>query len=113
MADDDFDVEGLAAYLHLAAAQVARLAERAKLPGRKVQGQWRFSRAEIHHWLEDRIGLSGEEELTEMEGFLRRAPANADPLPSIAELLPHEAIAVPLLARTRGSVVKEMVDVAA
>jgi PTS system nitrogen regulatory IIA component len=113
MADDDFDVEGLAAYLHLAAAQVARLTERGKLPGRKVQGQWRFARAEIHHWLEDRIGLSDDEELTEMEGFLRPAPATIDPLPSIAELLPREAITVPLLARTRGSVVKEMVDVAA
>jgi nitrogen PTS system EIIA component len=113
MADDDFDLEGLAAYLHLATAQVARLVERRKLPGRKVQGQWRFSRAEIHHWLEDRIGLSDENELTEMEGFLRHAPALADGLPSIVELLPVEAVAVPLLARTRGSVIKEMVEVAA
>ena len=113
MADDDFDIESLAAYLHLATAQVARLVERGKLLGRKVQGQWRFSRAEIHHWLEDRIGLSDESELTEMEGFLRHAPAMAEGLPSIAELLPIEAIAVPLLARTRGSVIKEMVEVAA
>jgi PTS system nitrogen regulatory IIA component len=97
MADDDFDIESLAAYLHLATAQVARLVERGKLLGRKVQGQWRFSRAE----------------LTEMEGFLRHAPAMAEGLPSIAELLPIEAIAVPLLARTRGSVIKEMVEVAA
>jgi PTS system nitrogen regulatory IIA component len=113
MADDDFDIESLAPYLHLAAAQVARLAERGKLPGRRVQGQWRFSPAEIHHWLEDRIGLSDETELTEIEGFLRHAPASADGLPSIAELLPTEAIAVPLLARTRGSVIKDMVEVAA
>jgi PTS system nitrogen regulatory IIA component len=114
MADDDFDIESLAPYLHLAAAQVARLAERGKLPGRKVQGQWRFSRAEIHHWLEDRIGLSDDDELTEMEGFLRLpAPSTAERPSSIAELLPVEAIAVPLLARTRGSVVKQMVDVAA
>ncbi len=114
MADDDFDVESLAAYLHLGAAQVARLAERGKLPCRKVQGQWRFSRAEIHHWLEGRIGLSDEGELTEMEGFLRpSASSTAERPPSVAELLPIEATAVPLLARTRGSVVKEMVDLAA
>lgn len=111
MADDDFDLEGLAAYLHLAAAQVARLSERGKLPGRRVQGQWRFSQAEIHHWLEDRIGLSDDAELTEMEGFLRSASAAAPP--SLAELLPVETIAVPLLARTRGSVIKEMVEAAA
>lgn len=111
MADDDFDIEGLAAYLHLAAAQVVRLVERGKLTGRRVQGQWRFSPAEIHHWLEERIGISDEEELTEMEVFLR--PASAAAPPSIAELLPVWAIALPLLARTRGSVIKEMVEAAA
>jgi len=40
-------------------------------------------------------------------------PAAASPPPSIAELLPVGAIALPLLARTRGSVVKEMVEAAA
>ncbi len=57
MAEDDFDVENLASYLHLESAQVARLADRGKLPGRKVQGQWRFAQADIHHWLEGRIGV--------------------------------------------------------
>jgi len=113
MADDDFDVENLASYLHLEWAQVARLADRGKLPGRKVQGQWRFAQADIHHWLEDRIGLSDEEELTAMESFLRPGAAAPSQPPSIAELLPVGSIAVPLAARTRGSVIKEMVDLAA
>ncbi len=114
MADDDFDVENLASYLHLSASQVARLAERAKLPCRKVQGQWRFSRAEIMRWLEDRIGASDEAELTEMEGFLRSSRGHSLDQPQlIAELLPREAIALPLQARTRASVVREMSDVAA
>ena len=113
MAKDDFGIESLAAYLHLDPAQVLRLAQRDKLPGRKVAGQWRFSRAEVHHWLEDRIGLSGEEELVEMEGVLRRASdAGAEEI-SIAGLLPPEAIAVPLPARTRGSVITSMAQLAA
>lgn len=112
--DDDFGIESLAAYLHLDPAQVARLAERGKLPGRKVSGQWRFAPAEIHHWLEGRIGLSSDEELEQMEGVLRRSHAN-EPEPEIAlsDLLPVEAIAVPLAARTRGSVITSLVDVAA
>ncbi len=73
MADGDFDLETLAEYLHLSPGQVARLAERDKLPGRKVQDQWRFARGEIHQWLEARIGVSGDEELAEMEEFLRRS----------------------------------------
>jgi PTS system nitrogen regulatory IIA component len=112
MLDDDFDIDGLAAFLHLAPAQISRLADRGKLPGRKVGGSWRFSGAEIHHWLENRIGLSDEQELVEVEGVLERASAAEEPLPRIGELLPLEAMAVPLQARTRNSVITEMVEVA-
>jgi nitrogen PTS system EIIA component len=115
MAEEDFGIESLAAYLHLEAAQVQRLAERGKLPARKVGGQWRFSRAEVHHWLESRIGLSSGDELLQMEGVLERTTGKAEPLAvvSIAQLLPLEAIAIPLPARTRGSVITSMVDLAA
>ena len=114
MADDDFGVESLAAYLHLDRAQVLRLAEREKLPGRKVGGEWRFSPADIHHWLEERIGLSSDAELIEVEGVLDRAAGRAgEAAISIAEMMPLEAIAVPLAARTRASVITSMVDVAA
>jgi PTS system nitrogen regulatory IIA component len=110
----DFDVERLAAYLHLTPDKVAKLAERAKIPGRKVAGQWRFARAEIHHWLEDRIGLSDEVELVEMEHVLQRsAPDDEQEEVCLADLIPLEAIAVPLLARTRNSVITTMVEVAA
>ncbi len=114
MAEDDFGVESLAAYLHLDPAQVLRLAERDKLPGRKVGGEWRFSQAEIHHWLEARIGLSSDAELVEMESVLDRAAGRAgEAAIAIAELMPPEAIAVPLPARTRTSVIASMVDLAA
>ena len=114
MPADDFDVNSLAAYLHLSPQQVMRLADRGKLPGRKVAGQWRFSRAEIHHWLEDRIGLSEEDNLVDVEGVLR-AEAGPDTQEEIviAELLPPEAIEIPLKARTRNSVFAAMVEVAA
>jgi PTS system nitrogen regulatory IIA component len=113
MAEEDFDVAGLAAYLHVGPAQVAKLADRGKLPGRKVGGEWRFSRPEIHHWLEDRIGLSDDAELAEMETVLTsNAPADAEPI-RIADLLPREATAVPLAARTQGSVIRAMAELAA
>jgi nitrogen PTS system EIIA component len=113
MADDDFDIERLAAYLHLNPAQVARLADRGKLPGRKVQGQWRFAPADVHHWLENRIGLSDEEELQQMETFLRPRTSGQPAIRSIAELLPPAAIEVPLAAKTRNSVITSMAEVAA
>jgi nitrogen PTS system EIIA component len=110
----DFDVNRLATYLHLTPQQVTRLAERAKLPGRKVSGEWRFARAEVHHWLENRIGLSGEEELVEVENVLQGSAPEAERADiSIVQLLPIEAISVPLPARTRNSVITSMVEVAA
>jgi nitrogen PTS system EIIA component len=114
MAQDDFDIDRLAAYLHMMPAAVTKLAERGKLPGRRVGGEWRFSAAEIHHWLEDRIGLSDQDELVQMEGTLDRASQFAPPEEiSIADLLKPEAIEVPLDARTRGSVVVKMSELAA
>jgi len=113
MPTEDFDIESLAAYLHLVPQQVARLANRGKIPGRKVGGQWRFSRAEIHHWLENRIGLT-DDDLVNIEGVLeaeRRAHEQEEIV--IADLLPPAAIAVPLKARTRNSVFNAIVEVAA
>jgi len=114
MASKDFDIEALADYLHLTPQQVERLANRGKVPGRKVAGQWRFSPAEIHHWMEERIGLSEEEELVQVEQALHRSSGAEGPIPnSIASLLGVEAIALPLEARTRGSVISEIARLAA
>lgn len=111
--DEDFDIAGLAAYLHMMPAQIARLADRGKLPGRRVAGQWRFSPPEITHWLEHRIGLSDDEELAAMEATLeksdRAAPGDVD----LAALFPLDCVAVPLLARTRTSVIGSMCELAA
>jgi PTS system nitrogen regulatory IIA component len=113
MAMKDFDVDSLAAYLHVSPQQVARMADRGKLPGRKIAGQWRFAEAEIHHWLEDRIGVSDEDELIQMENVLdRHRGGQSEAVVAIAKMLPLPAIAVPLGARTRGSVIDEMAQLA-
>jgi nitrogen PTS system EIIA component len=112
----DFDVPTLACYLHLSRQQVVKLAERGKLPGRKVGGEWRFAKPDIHEWFENRIGLSDESELLEVEAVLERshaAEAEQQAEISISSLLPLEAIAVPLLARTRNSAIDSMVELAA
>ncbi|MHB9081043.1 MAG: PTS sugar transporter subunit IIA [Pirellulaceae bacterium] len=112
MSTGDFDIDSLAAYLHLTPDKVRRMAERDRLPGRKIGGLWRFSEAEIHHWLEDSIGASDDTELARVEGVLKRSVPGAEEI-SIADALPLEAMAVPLNARTRTSVIHKMVEVAA
>ena len=112
MAYGDFDVDSLAAHLHLTPAQVRRMADRGRLPGRKIGGEWRFSQAEIHHWFEEEIGASDDDELARVEGVLQRTASDKNDV-CIAKSLPVEAIAIPLDARTRASTVTKMVDLAA
>jgi PTS system nitrogen regulatory IIA component len=113
MSQGDFDINGLAEYLHVMPQQVMRLADRGKVPGRKVGGKWRFSRAEIHHWLEARIGTTeDDQQLAKMEGVLQRGENPETDTVSVQGLLSVDAIAVPLAARTRDSVITSMVDLA-
>jgi hypothetical protein len=110
----DFDLDSLARYLHVAPAQVLKLAERGNVPGRKIGGQWKFSPGEIHHWLEDRIGAGSEVDLAQVQDLLdRAADGRESESVTISELLLAEAIAIPLAARTRNSVIKSMVELAA
>jgi nitrogen PTS system EIIA component len=114
MASRDFDTDSLARYLHITPAQVQKLAERGNVPGRKIGGEWRFSKGEIHHWLEERIGAAGEADLQNVQKLLDWAAAgNEAATVAISELLLPDAIAIPLAARTRSSVITSMVELAA
>lgn len=110
---EDLDVAKLAEYLHLTPDQVSKMAMRGRLPARRVGGQWRFSEAEIHHWLEERIGLSDELELEKVQRVLDRVAEGPAEDRAIHELCTPETIAVPLNARTRGSVIRTMSQLAA
>lgn len=114
MVHEDFSIESLADYLHLAPAQVTKLVERGELPGRRVAGTWRFSAGEIHHWLEQRIGVANEAELQKMEAALHRSDRAAHTgEPSLANLLLPEGVAIPLAARTRSGAIAAMAELAA
>ena len=108
---DDLDIPKLAEYLHVTPDQVTRMAVRGKIPARKVGGQWRFSEAEIHHWLEERIGVSEGEELERVQRVLDRAAGDAVDR-KIYEMCTVDTIAVPLNARTRSSVIRSMCELA-
>lgn len=108
MSQEDFDVASLAVYLHITPQQVERLATRGKVPGRKVQGKWVFSFAEIHHWMEERMGLLEDNELQRVEASLK-TDTHESPL---AQMLSLDSIAIPLKAKTKRSVIEEMVSLA-
>jgi nitrogen PTS system EIIA component len=108
MGSDMMDVEQLAAYLRRDAREVGKLANRGRLPGHKVGGEWRFARAEINHWLESQIHGYTDEQLTALE--TGHGPVGEEPL--LAGLLSPACVAVPLPASTKASVLKELVTTA-
>ncbi|QDS90068.1 PTS system fructose-specific EIIABC component [Rosistilla ulvae] len=112
MSEENFDVAGLAAYLHLTPDQVNKMAQRGRLPGRRVSGGWIFSEAEVHHWLEQQIGASDLEQLDKVDAVLSRAD-NIDNDIAIASFCSLDVIEVPLQARTKGSVIRSMSALAA
>jgi nitrogen PTS system EIIA component len=108
---EDLDIARLADYLHLTPEQVNKMVMRGRLPGRRVGGEWRFSEAEIHHWLEARIGASDTEELEKVQRVLDRASGQIVDRP-IHQMCTVETIEVPLSARTKGSVIRSMCELA-
>ncbi len=109
----DFDITSLAVYLHVTPAQVQRMADRGRLPGRKIGGEWRFSRADIHHWFEGRIRASDSEELKGVEQVLQRQKSAPSTQVRIAELLSIDLITIPLVARTKNSAIDSLCQWAA
>ena len=109
----DFDITSLAVYLHVTPAQVQRMADRGRLPGRKIGGQWRFSRADIHHWFEGQIGASDSEELKGVEQVLQRQKSAPSAQVQLSELLSIDSIAIPLTARTKNSAIDNICQLAA
>lgn len=110
---EDFDLAQLAQYLHITPPQVEKMVDRGRLPGRKVGGQWRFSEAEIHHWLEEQIGASDDS--VELERVQRVVDRMTDDTQDreLHEICTIDTIEVPLRSRTRGSVIRSMCDLAA
>lgn len=109
MGNDMMDLAQLAAYLHRDAREVSKLASRGRLPGHKVGGEWRFARAEIDHWLEGQLHGYDDQQLTALE---TRGHREAEQEALVSQLLSPVSMAVPLPARTRASVLKELVGLA-
>jgi nitrogen PTS system EIIA component len=103
------DIEELAAYLSRDVREVGKLASRGVLPGRRVNGEWRFARAEINHWLETQMHSYTDRQLTALESANAR---DGDGEPLLAGLLSEASVAVPLAASTKASVLRELVALA-
>lgn len=113
MAENDLDVEGLAKYLHLSPQQVERLVSRGQIPARRVAGNWKFNHADIHHWMEERMGVLETADLVRVEGAMAPYSETDPDMLLLKGMLCLETIAVPLTAKTRNAVIDQMAQLAA
>ena len=87
------------------------MAERGRVPGKKVAGQWKFFREEIHHWFEDRIGVSNEQELVQVEKVLEiQSQKQIVDEFHIPDLLSLEYVFAPFMAKTKPKVIQSLCD---
>ena len=114
MPHTNLNLQQLSRYLHLPDAQIRKLVDKGVIPSRRVNGELVFTRDEVHRWLEQRIGVSDEEELVQVEAALIKSvpPGTVENDVSLALLIPDGAIALPLRAKTRDSVIRSMVQLA-
>lgn len=100
----------LAQHLGRDQRELERLADRQLIPGRKRDGEWRFHSAEITHWLEREMHRFTDSELAAVEQA-QRNDEDEHELP-FSFLLKPDTVEVPLHARTKRSVIEEMIAVA-
>ncbi len=113
MQHEDYDIDSLAKYLHIEKQKVEKLTNRGRIPGRRVDGQWRFSPQEIHQWLEQRLGVLDQEELAQVEGAMARQSTALPEDSKISSLLSPETISIPFGGKTKSSVIQSMSELAA
>ncbi|MEQ1905842.1 MAG: PTS sugar transporter subunit IIA [Pirellulaceae bacterium] len=109
--EDYFDVDSLAKYLHLTPEQIRKMADRGKLPGQRVSGEWRFPRREIFHWFEERIGISDDTQLQQYERIIDRHNNESDsPTISIDAFLPLELVWLDCRGRSKSSLIRDVCE---
>lgn len=90
--------------------QVNRLAEHGELEGRKIQGKWYFSKADLVLWFEKNLGESDNADcLDSMEEFAEKhVPQEEGEDVTVGGLLTRESIMLPFPAKTKDSVIREL-----
>jgi nitrogen PTS system EIIA component len=112
----NFTLDEIAHYLGLTVQEVEKLAQKGELPGERISGNWRFNKIRIVEWLQQTMHTHDEERLREIEAAMGRVVVDADPAKEavhmvVTELIGVEGISLDLPARTKKSVLRELVNV--
>ncbi|TWT45804.1 PTS system fructose-specific EIIABC component [Phycisphaerae bacterium RAS1] len=104
----NFTLDELARRIGMDAREVRRWVEKGRLPGQMVNGQWRFNRAALLDFLQHEIHTLGEQDIRNLE----RAMSDGSEALLVTSMLAGEGVELNLSARTKTSVLRELVAVA-
>lgn len=110
MAYRNMSLEDFAKYVGMDAREVQKLADRGKLPGQKVGGEWRFNRSRVTEWLQQEMHALDENRLATID----RAMGSGldDKSMVLTGLIGAEGIDIALRANTKSSLLRELVKLA-
>ncbi len=108
MSFSNMTLEELARHIGMDARDVKKLADRGKLPGRNIGGEWRFNRAELLEWLQHEMHFLDVRDLLNLERAMTETPDEV----AISRFVFPEAIEPHLPARSKPSVPRELARVA-
>jgi PTS system nitrogen regulatory IIA component len=98
----------IATHIGMDAREVKRLADRGVLPGRLIGGEWRFNRMQMLEWLQREMHTLDRRHIQNLDRAMSRTSDEA----VVSDLLATEAIDMNLPARSRASVLRELVSLA-
>jgi len=106
-------LEDFARYVNMDAREVRKLADRGKLPGQKVGGEWRFNRARVTEWLQQEMQSLEEDRLIAIEQSMSSGLDVEDHSAMIVtSLIGMEGVDAAMAANTKASVLRELVKLA-
>lgn len=99
------NIREVAASLHVSTREVIRMAEQGILPAIRIRGEWQFRAGEVWNWIDSNLeGLPARREKD-------RHPEETSGL-LISPILSETVVAVDLVAKTKASVLRELVALA-
>ena len=101
-------LDELARHIGMDAREVRRLANRGILPGRQVRGEWRFNSVQMLDWLQREMHTLGEKHIRNLE----QAMSDRQETVTVDSLLAAEAVDMDLRAKSKPSVLRELVSLA-
>jgi len=110
MSHESISIDELATRIGRDRRDVEKLANRGRIPGRKVGGVWQFHPTEIRHWLEHEMRGFSDTELAALEEGQRSEETEEDA--PILKRMTSELVQVPLQGRTKRSVLESLIEVA-